>query len=204
MCAYLCIYTISFKESWPTAWNNFLKIGTRIVSRIVLSPFSSFFWWTLIGWESSLLLLPASCLSQLCGRRGDSWLQALGRPSGCAGPGVCTASSQRSGLRMSYSSDWHLFSQGLEIESGITAIFALPNISFCRILLCKPEIQLKSDLNGYVGCLKSQTCYELLNSPSTQKKNCPARILCSFFIQNLSSPLPPILGSFTSPGFHGG
>lgn len=57
---------------------------------------------------------------------------------------------------MSYSSDCHLLSQGLEIESGIAAVFTLPNISFCRLLLCEPDIQLKSDPNGYAGCLKSQ------------------------------------------------
>lgn len=49
-----------------------------------------------------------------------------------------------------------MFSQGLETESGIAADFSLPDISFCRILLCKPNTLLKPDPNGCVGCSTSQ------------------------------------------------
>lgn len=121
-----------------------------------MSSFSSFFnghrW---AGKAASLYsLLPAShsCVISV----GTPLTAGPWAPLWARGRWACDASSQLSGLGMSYSSDWHLFSQGLEIERGIAVIFTLPNISFCKILLCKPDIQLKSDLNGCVGYLKSQ------------------------------------------------
>lgn len=44
---------------------------------------------------------------------------------------------------MSYRSDWHLFSQGLEIETGIAAVFTLPKISFCRLPIVQARYSTK-------------------------------------------------------------
>lgn len=81
---------------------------------------------------------------------------------------------------MSYRSDWHLFSQGLEIETGIAAVFTLPKISFCRLPIVQARYSTK--IRSYWLCwvLKISRCYTLFNSSSTHKENCPAQILCNF------------------------
>ena len=150
--------SISFRVFWPKARNNFLK--TNQLLEKCIPPFFFFFpcYCTLIGWETSLRLHPASCLSLCCvicvGNSSDC--RPLGTPLGlgalvAAAPPASTLGSEWAIVQIGI-----CFLKGLKLRLGLQQFSLSLRFLFAGSLLCKPDILLKSDLTGYAGCLKSQ------------------------------------------------
>ena len=101
--------------------------------------------------------LPVALLCDLCGELLR--LQAFGHPSGlwalvAAAPPASTLGSEWAIVQIGI---FFLifFLKGLKLRLGLQQ-FSRSRFPFADSLLCKPDILLKSYLNGYAGCLKSQ------------------------------------------------
>ena len=106
-------------------------------------------------------MLPASCLSLCCvicvGNSSDC--RPLGTPLGF-GPWwlqrlqLALWVQNELSFRLAFFFSF-FFLKGLKLRLGLQQ-FSRSRFPFADSLLCKPDILLKSYLNGYAGCLKSQ------------------------------------------------
>lgn len=124
--------------------------------------YTSFFFFSLLVYSDWLgnqpplapCSLPVALLCDLCGELLR--LQAFGHPSGlwalvAAAPPASTLGSEWAIVQTGI-----FFLKGLKLRLGLQQFSLSLRFPFADCLLCKPDILLKSYLNGYAGCLKSQ------------------------------------------------
>lgn len=148
--------SISFRVFWPKARNSFLKTSQLLEECIPPFFFSLLVYSDWLGNQPPLApcFLPVALLCDLCGELLR--LQALGHPSGlwalvAAAPPASTLGSEWAIVQTGI-----FFLKGLKLRLGLQQFSLSLRFPFADSLLCKPDILLKSYLNGYAGCLKSQ------------------------------------------------